>query len=455
MANHDLEEDRFKVFCLINRGEDDTPSGTASPRFVAARDGPSQTAGPFTIVRHAPGAEVDPAAPTAPSTYKFHAVFPPDTTRRSVYAATLAAGVDRALKGRDAAYISYGGGADCERQTATAGDGPPRGNDAFFDLVEHFAADLYEAAFVAQMVGHCTFAVEARMLFLHCERLIDLDPLSDGERAVLTFADSDAGGAGRDQVCGLSSTTLHTLAQFTAYLRMCLDGRRNAAGAMRAGHTFLLLRVTNRSGASASVANLVFADLSGFRRVYKKGSIDSPPCAEARAVNMSIIGLMSSVRTWLERADGRVPVYRSSLAARVLANAFFNPAWQTSLLCAVQQAGAQFRDESLSTLHFGSIVMRANIHVMLLQLDAPAVAAAPAAGSSPTGGARRPSVTAAAAEPSDDQMCVVCMGRQSTSAFLPCGHRCVCCECAEQMRQRRDKCPICRSDTLIGIFRIF
>ncbi len=38
--------------------------------------------------------------------------------------------------------------------------------------------------------------------------------------------------------------------------------------------------------------------------------------------------------------------------------------------------------------------------------------------------------------------CVICMDAESTYAFVPCGHKCVCEDCAGQIK---DKCPICRA----------
>ena len=41
--------------------------------------------------------------------------------------------------------------------------------------------------------------------------------------------------------------------------------------------------------------------------------------------------------------------------------------------------------------------------------------------------------------------CVICMARLPTHAFVPCGHRCVCAECAKAVvEQRSGTCPLCR-----------
>ncbi len=44
--------------------------------------------------------------------------------------------------------------------------------------------------------------------------------------------------------------------------------------------------------------------------------------------------------------------------------------------------------------------------------------------------------------------CSVCLAAKKTHAFDPCGHRCVCGECAEQILAQSDpQCPICRTAT--------
>ncbi len=51
--------------------------------------------------------------------------------------------------------------------------------------------------------------------------------------------------------------------------------------------------------------------------------------------------------------------------------------------------------------------------------------------------------------------CSVCLAAKKTHAFDPCGHRCVCGECARQILASADpKCPICRTETSRTI-RIF
>mmetsp|Transcript_42466 Transcript_42466/g.76082 ORF Transcript_42466/g.76082 Transcript_42466/m.76082 type:complete len:228 (+) Transcript_42466:2-685(+) len=55
----------------------------------------------------------------------------------------------------------------------------------------------------------------------------------------------------------------------------------------------------------------------------------------------------------------------------------------------------------------------------------------------------------------DQRLCVVCLDATQTHAFVPCGHRCVCAECANKVfNQVSATCPICRTavDQLLRIF---
>lgn len=42
--------------------------------------------------------------------------------------------------------------------------------------------------------------------------------------------------------------------------------------------------------------------------------------------------------------------------------------------------------------------------------------------------------------------CCVCMDAPKNTAFIPCGHRCACAKCAENMRSVSRRCPVCRQD---------
>lgn len=44
----------------------------------------------------------------------------------------------------------------------------------------------------------------------------------------------------------------------------------------------------------------------------------------------------------------------------------------------------------------------------------------------------------------DGKECVVCLSSDRDTIVLPCRHLCLCAECAENLRSRVDKCPICR-----------
>jgi len=57
-------------------------------------------------------------------------------------------------------------------------------------------------------------------------------------------------------------------------------------------------------------------------------------------------------------------------------------------------------------------------------------------------------------------MCTVCLETQSTHAYIPCGHRCLCGDCAIRAtvaaaeKHEDIKCPLCRTEG-ICITRIF
>lgn len=41
--------------------------------------------------------------------------------------------------------------------------------------------------------------------------------------------------------------------------------------------------------------------------------------------------------------------------------------------------------------------------------------------------------------------CVICISDPKSVAVLPCRHLCLCRDCAETLRARNNRCPICRS----------
>ena len=54
-----------------------------------------------------------------------------------------------------------------------------------------------------------------------------------------------------------------------------------------------------------------------------------------------------------------------------------------------------------------------------------------------------------------ERTCVICLGNEPTHAIIPCGHRCLCSDCATSVsRKGGGKCPICRAN-IHTIFKIF
>eukprot|EP00930_Biecheleria_cincta_P064272 TRINITY_DN4982_c2_g1_i1.p1 TRINITY_DN4982_c2_g1~~TRINITY_DN4982_c2_g1_i1.p1 ORF type:complete len:519 (-),score=40.76 TRINITY_DN4982_c2_g1_i1:52-1608(-) len=57
----------------------------------------------------------------------------------------------------------------------------------------------------------------------------------------------------------------------------------------------------------------------------------------------------------------------------------------------------------------------------------------------------------------EDLMCVVCLDAKKTHAFVPCGHQCVCADCAHGLLPRRSgdaTCPVCRA-SVSNVIQIF
>ena len=50
--------------------------------------------------------------------------------------------------------------------------------------------------------------------------------------------------------------------------------------------------------------------------------------------------------------------------------------------------------------------------------------------------------------------CVVCMDEENTHMFMPCGHKCVCKECADLIMGGTAECPNCRTKA-VGLHRVF
>lgn len=51
----------------------------------------------------------------------------------------------------------------------------------------------------------------------------------------------------------------------------------------------------------------------------------------------------------------------------------------------------------------------------------------------------------------DNHVCVVCMDKPVTHAFVPCGHRCVCEDDAKILMTHMRQCPVCRTPAVQAI----
>jgi len=60
---------------------------------------------------------------------------------------------------------------------------------------------------------------------------------------------------------------------------------------------------------------------------------------------------------------------------------------------------------------------------------------------SPTAGATEGT---AGGDDEDDGLCVICLTNEKCTVVMPCRHLCLCKECAEELRVRSPKCPVCR-----------
>ncbi len=54
----------------------------------------------------------------------------------------------------------------------------------------------------------------------------------------------------------------------------------------------------------------------------------------------------------------------------------------------------------------------------------------------------------------DTDECCVCLSNRKSWIFIPCGHMCVCHDCADDIRQSNSECPLCRQKAA-GIFQVF
>ena len=58
------------------------------------------------------------------------------------------------------------------------------------------------------------------------------------------------------------------------------------------------------------------------------------------------------------------------------------------------------------------------------------------------------------AEVADSLSCVVCLGAEREVILLPCGHVCVCADCADILITAGHTCPVCRAsiDTVLPAY---
>ena len=64
-----------------------------------------------------------------------------------------------------------------------------------------------------------------------------------------------------------------------------------------------------------------------------------------------------------------------------------------------------------------------------------------------------------ASQDDSERVCVVCCDRERAVAFVPCGHRALCRECADRMVSHESgseglSCPVCRSVSS-GMLRVY
>ena len=50
----------------------------------------------------------------------------------------------------------------------------------------------------------------------------------------------------------------------------------------------------------------------------------------------------------------------------------------------------------------------------------------------------------AEAAANDNLLCIICMDKPQTHAFMPCGHRCACAQCADRCLEIKPECPKCK-----------
>jgi len=51
-------------------------------------------------------------------------------------------------------------------------------------------------------------------------------------------------------------------------------------------------------------------------------------------------------------------------------------------------------------------------------------------------------------------LCCVCMDQRKDAVLTPCGHKAMCMQCAQALKARERKCPVCRNN-IEGVVRVF
>lgn len=78
------------------------------------------------------------------------------------------------------------------------------------------------------------------------------------------------------------------------------------------------------------------------------------------------------------------------------------------------------------------------------QRRASAPRASPGRVSEPGPACRDAAQAPARGEPSDDDLCCVCLAARRDCALVPCGHVVLCCACGAHLMAQRARCPVCR-----------
>lgn len=111
----------------------------------------------------------------------------------------------------------------------------------------------------------------------------------------------------------------------------------------------------------------------------------------------------------------------------------------------------QFTKIALSRNESGSILLKAedqyiklrNKNFSLLEIFGKPLSSIRSTASSPT---------SYCSDGLSNRECIVCMSEVKDTIVLPCRHMCLCSECANTIRGRSDKCPLCRQGNTFKLF---